>query len=36
VVDDLAGKGIRRITSIALSPDGSRLALVADEPTPNP
>jgi dipeptidyl aminopeptidase/acylaminoacyl peptidase len=36
VVDDLAGKGIRRITRIALSPDGSRLALVADEPTPNP
>ena len=36
VVDDLADKGIRRISRLALSPDGSRLALVADEPEPNP
>ncbi len=36
VVDDLADKGIRRISRIAVSPDGSRLALVADDPLPNP
>ena len=32
LVEDLAPKGIRRISRLALSPDGSRLALVADEP----
>jgi dipeptidyl aminopeptidase/acylaminoacyl peptidase len=36
VVDDLSERGIRRISRIAVSPDGSRLALVADEPVPNP
>lgn len=36
VVEDLSAKGIRRISRIALSPDGSRLALVADEPTDEP
>jgi WD40-like Beta Propeller Repeat len=36
LVDDLASSGIRRISRIAMSPDGSRLALVADEPAPNP
>jgi len=34
LVVDLAPQGIRRITRIALSPDGSTLALVADEPRP--
>jgi hypothetical protein len=33
LVEDLAPKGIRRISRLALSPDGSRLALVADEPS---
>lgn len=32
LVVDLAPEGIRRISRLALSPDGSRLALVADEP----
>jgi len=31
-VEDLADKGIRRISRIAISPDGSKMALVADEP----
>jgi hypothetical protein len=31
LVEDLAEKGIRRISRLALSPDGSRLALVADD-----
>ena len=34
LVEDLGEKGIRRISRIALSPDGSRMALVADEPRP--
>lgn len=33
LVEDLGSKGIRRISRLALSPDGSRLAIVADEPT---
>jgi hypothetical protein len=33
LVEDLGAKGIRRISRLALSPDGSRLALVADEPS---
>ena len=33
LVEDLAPKGVRRISRLALSPDGSRLALVADEPS---
>ena len=32
LVEDLSAKGIRRISRLALSPDGSRLAIVADEP----
>lgn len=32
VVADLSEEGIRRISRLALSPDGSRMALVADEP----
>ena len=32
LVEDLSSKGIQRISRLALSPDGSRLALVADEP----
>jgi len=36
MVEDLSSKGIRRISRMALSPDGSRLALVAEEPTPKP
>lgn len=35
-VDDLSDKGIRRISRIALSPDGSKMVLVADEPRPEP
>ena len=35
-VEDLESRGIRRISRIALSPDGSRMALVADEPVPHP
>jgi hypothetical protein len=35
-VEDLSARGIRRISRIALSPDGSRMALVADEPLPDP
>ena len=31
-IADLSGSGIRRITRLALKPDGRRLALVADEP----
>lgn len=34
LVEDLAPKGVRAITRLALSPDGSRLALVAEDPTP--
>jgi dipeptidyl aminopeptidase/acylaminoacyl peptidase len=34
MVEDLGPKGVRRISRLALSPDGSRLALVADEPGP--
>ena len=34
VVEDLAPRGIRGITRLALSPDGSRLALVAEDATP--
>jgi WD40 repeat protein len=33
VVEDLAPRGIRGITRLALSPDGNRLALVADDGT---
>ena len=36
LVEDLAEKGIRRISRLALSPDGSRLALVADDAEPRP
>ena len=36
LVEDLAEKGIRRISRLALSPDGSRLALVADDGEPRP
>lgn len=36
VVEDLSAKGIRGISRLALSPDGSRLALVAEEPTAKP
>lgn len=36
LVEDLGEKGIRGISRLALSPDGSRLALVANEPTPEP
>jgi len=36
LVEDLSGKGLRRISRMAISPDGSRIALVADEPTPKP
>ncbi len=32
LVADLSGRGIKRISRIALSPDGRTLALVADEP----
>ena len=32
VVADLSGQGIRRISRLALSPDGNRVAFVADEP----
>lgn len=35
-VEDLAWKGIRRISRLALSPDGSRLAIVAEEAPPKP
>jgi WD40 repeat protein len=35
-VDDLTEKGICSISRLAMSPDGSRLALVAEEPTPKP
>ena len=31
LVDDLSGKGIRRISRLALSPDASKLAMVAEE-----
>jgi hypothetical protein len=34
LVDDFSDLGIRRISRLALSPDGRRLAFVADEPTP--
>ena len=34
VIDDLSSAGIRGITRLALSPDGSRLALVAEDPKP--
>src|SRR5688500_7139138 len=34
VVDDLSSAGIRGITRLSLSPDGSRLALVAEDPKP--
>ena len=34
VVDDLGPRGIRGITRLALSPDGSRLALVAEDQSP--
>jgi dipeptidyl aminopeptidase/acylaminoacyl peptidase len=36
LVDNLADRGIRRISRLALSPDGSRLALVADDGEPRP
>jgi hypothetical protein len=36
LVDDLAEKGVRRISRLALSPDGSRLALVADDAEARP
>ena len=34
VVDDLSSRGVKGITRLALSPDGSRLALVAEDPKP--
>jgi WD40 repeat protein len=34
LVDDLGEKGIKRISRLAVSPDGGRLALVAEEPVP--
>ena len=34
LVEDLSVRGIRRISRIALSPDGTRLALVADDGNP--
>jgi hypothetical protein len=34
LVEDLASQGIRSISRLALSPDGSRLALVAEDPKP--
>jgi dipeptidyl aminopeptidase/acylaminoacyl peptidase len=34
VVEDLSSRGVRGITRLALSPDGSRLALVAEDPKP--
>ena len=36
LVEDLAPQGIRRISRLALSPDGSRLAFVADDAHPRP
>jgi hypothetical protein len=36
VVEDLAERGIRRISRLAIAPDGSRLALVADDGEPRP
>ena len=36
LVDDLAERGIRRISRIAVAPDGTRLALVADDDEPRP
>jgi hypothetical protein len=35
-VEDLAWKGVRRISRLAISPDGSRLAIVAEEAPPKP
>jgi hypothetical protein len=34
VLADLSAQGIRRISRLALSPDGQRIAFVADEPKP--
>ena len=34
VVDDLSARGVKGISRLALSPDGSRLALVAEDPKP--
>ena len=34
VLADLTGQGVRRISRLALSPDGKSLAFVADEPRP--
>ena len=36
LVDDLTEKGIRSISRLAISPDGSRLALVANDGEPRP
>ena len=36
LVDDLSEQGIRRISRLTVSPDGSRLALVADDGEPHP
>lgn len=36
MIEDLSDRGIRRISRLAIAPDGSRLALVADDAEPNP
>lgn len=36
MIEDLSERGIRRISRLAIAPDGSRLALVADDAQPDP
>lgn len=36
MIEDLSDRGIRRISRLAIAPDGSRLALVADDAAPDP